>query len=117
MHMFTKVQQFPITGEVFSLNLSFHNDGDSNLENDDLIQNFLFPTQESKTWLLVVDFLFDNQGNQSATETDIVNIHAAYQTGKFLIAAEYTEQMSTAQQLMTNLMVTCFLLTIQYQTN
>ena len=55
-HMFTKVQLVSYNGEVFHLNLSFHNNGDSNLEDDDLIQNFLFPTQESKIGSLVVDF-------------------------------------------------------------
>ena len=50
MHMFTKVQQFPIT-EKFS-----HSTCHSTmrviqiLKMMTLIQNFLFPTQESKTW-------------------------------------------------------------------
>jgi hypothetical protein len=78
-------------GEVFSLNLSFHNDGDSNLENDDLDTELSFSYTGIENLVLGGGFLFDNQGNLSATETDIVNVHAAYQTGKFLVAVEYTE--------------------------
>jgi hypothetical protein len=78
-------------GEVFSLNLSFHNDGDSNLENDDLDTELSFSYTGIENLVLGGGFLFDNQGNLSATETDIVNVHAAYQTGKFLVAAEYSE--------------------------
>ena len=78
-------------GEVFSLNLSFHNDGDSNLENDDLDTELSFSYTGIENLVLGGGFLFDNQGNQNNTETDIVNVHAAYQTGKFLIAAEYSE--------------------------
>ena len=36
-------------------------------------------------------FLFDNEGNNVANETDVINIHAAYETGKFLIGVEYSE--------------------------
>jgi hypothetical protein len=79
-------------GEVFSLNLSFHNNGDSNLENDDLNTELSFSYTGIENLVIGGGFLFDNQGNESSTETDIVNIHAAYQTGKFLFAAEYTEQ-------------------------
>jgi hypothetical protein len=78
-------------GEVFSLNLSFHNDGDSNLENDDLDTELSFSYTGIENLVLGGGFLFDNQGNSLETETDIVNVHAAYQTGKFLIAAEYSE--------------------------
>ena len=78
-------------GEVFSLNLSFHNGGDSNLENDDLDTELSFSYTGIENLVLGGGFLFDNQGNQNSTETDIVNVHAAYQTGKFLIAAEYSE--------------------------
>ena len=78
-------------GEVFSLNLSFHNGGDSNLENDDLDTELSFSYTGIENLVLGGGFLFDNQGNLTSTETDIVNVHAAYQTGKFLIAAEYSE--------------------------
>ena len=78
-------------GEVFSLNLSFHNGGDSNLENDDLDTELSFSYTGIENLVLGGGFLFDNQGNQNNTETDIVNVHAAYQTGKFLVAAEYSE--------------------------
>jgi hypothetical protein len=78
-------------GEVFSLNLSFHNGGDSNLENDDLNTELSFSYTGIENLVLGGGFLFDNQGNLASTETDIVNIHAAYQTGKFLVAVEYSE--------------------------
>ena len=78
-------------GEVFSLNLSFHNDGDSNLEDDDLDTELSFSYTGIENLVLGGGFLFDNKGNLSSTETDIVNVHAAYQTGKFLVAAEYSE--------------------------
>jgi len=78
-------------GEAFSLNLSFHNDGDSNLENDDLNTELSFSYTGIENLVIGGGFLFDNQGNETETETDVVNLHAAYQTGKFLFAAEYTE--------------------------
>ena len=78
-------------GEVFSLNLSFHNDGDSDLEGNDLDTELSFSYTGIENLVLGGGFLFDNQGNSLGTETDIVNVHAAYQTGKFLIAAEYSE--------------------------
>ena len=80
-------------GELFSLNLSFHNGPDSNLESDDLDTELSFSYTGIENLVLGGGFYFDNQGNSAAatTETDYVNIHAAYQTGKFLIAAEYTE--------------------------
>ena len=90
--MFTKVQQFPMTGEVFSLNLSFHNNGDSNLEDDDLDTELSFSytgIENLVTWWWISCSTI--KAMNLSTETDIVNIHAAYQTGKFLIAAEYTE--------------------------
>ena len=80
-------------GELFSLNLSFHNGPDSNLESDDLDTELSFSYTGIENLVLGGGFYFDNQGNSAAAtiETDYVNIHAAYQTGKFLIAAEYTE--------------------------
>ena len=80
-------------GDLFSLNLSFHNGPDSNLESDDLDTELSFSYTGIENLVLGGGFYFDNQGNSAAatTETDYVNIHAAYQTGKFLIAAEYTE--------------------------
>ena len=77
-------------GDAFSLNLSFHNGGDSNLESDDLNTELSFSYTGIENLVIGGGFLFDNQGNESATETDVVNLHAAYQTGKFLFAAEYT---------------------------
>ncbi|MDC1005285.1 hypothetical protein OAQ34_06650 [Opitutales bacterium] len=80
-------------GELFSLNLSFHNGPDSNLESDDLDTELSFSYTGIENLVLGGGFYFDNQGNSAAAtiETDYVNVHAAYQTGKFLIAAEYTE--------------------------
>ena len=82
------------SGGAFGFNLSFHNDGDSNLENDDLDTELSFSYTGIENLVLGGGFLFDNQGNSSGTnkETDVVNVHAAYQTGKLLFAAEYTEQ-------------------------
>ena len=82
------------SGGAFGFNLSFHNDGDSNLENDDLDTELSFSYTGIENLVLGGGFLFDNQGNSSGTnkETDVVNVHAAYQTGKLLLAAEYTEQ-------------------------
>jgi hypothetical protein len=79
------------SGEVFSINLSFHNDGDSNLENDDLNTELSFSYTGIENLVIGGGFLFDNKGNDDSTETDMVNVHAAYQTGKFLVAVEYTE--------------------------
>jgi hypothetical protein len=78
-------------GDVISLNLSFHNDGDSNIENDDLDTELSFSYTGIENLVLGGGFLFDNEGNNAASETDLVNVHAAYTTGKFLIAAEYSE--------------------------
>jgi len=81
------------SGGAFGFNLSFHNDGDSNLENDDLDTELSFSYTGIENLVLGGGFLFDNQGNSAGSrETDVVNIHAAYQTGKLLLAAEYTEQ-------------------------
>jgi hypothetical protein len=79
------------TGDVISLNLSFHNDGDSNIENDDLDTELSFSYTGIENLVLGGGFLFDNEGNSAVSETDLVNVHAAYTTGKFLIAAEYSE--------------------------
>ena len=79
------------TGDVLSLNLSFHNDGDSNIEGDDLDTELSFSYTGIENLVLGGGFLFDNEGNSAASETDLVNVHAAYTTGKFLIAAEYSE--------------------------
>jgi hypothetical protein len=79
------------TGDVLSLNLSFHNDGDSNLEGDDLNTELSFSYTGVENLVLGGGFLFDNQGSDTATENDMVNVHAAYTTGKFLFAAEYSE--------------------------
>jgi hypothetical protein len=79
------------TGDVLSLNLSFHNDGDSNLEDDDLNTELSFSYTGVENLVLGGGFLFDNQGSNTATENDMVNVHAAYTTGKFLFAAEYSE--------------------------
>jgi predicted porin len=79
------------TGDVVSLNLSFHNDGDSNLEGDDLNTELSFSYTGIENLVLGGGFLFDNQGSDTATENDMVNVHAAYTTGKFLFAAEYSE--------------------------
>ena len=78
---------------MFSLNLSFHNGPDSNLEDDDLDTELSFSYSGIENLVIGGGFYFDNQGNNTNlnTETDYVNVHAAYQTGKFLIAAEYTE--------------------------
>ena len=59
-------------GELFSLNLSFHNDGDSNLEDDDLDTELSFSytgIENLSTWWWI---LFDNQGNQQLLETDLL---------------------------------------------
>ena len=81
------------SGGAFGFNLSFHNDGDSNLENDDLDTELSFSYTGIENLVLGGGFLFDNEGNNAGSrETDVVNIHAAYQTGKLLLAAEYTEQ-------------------------
>ncbi|MFL2929375.1 MAG: outer membrane beta-barrel protein [Opitutales bacterium] len=79
------------TGDVVSLNLSFHNGGDSNLEGDDLNTELSFSYTGIENLVLGGGFLFDNQGSDTATENDMVNVHAAYTTGKFLFAAEYSE--------------------------
>ena len=80
-------------GEVFGLTLSFHNEGDSNLEDNDLDTEISFSYTGIENLAIGGGFLFNNRGNSSSTrETDVVNIHAAYQTGKLLLAAEYTEQ-------------------------
>ena len=57
-------------GEVFSLNLSFHNGGDSNLEGDDLDTELSFSYTGIENLVLGGGFLFDNQGNLDSTETD-----------------------------------------------
>lgn len=79
------------TGDVLSLNLSFHNDGDSNIEGDDLDTELSFSYTGIENLVLGGGFLFDNEGNNAASETDMINIHAAYTSGKFLVAAEYSE--------------------------
>lgn len=79
------------TGDVFSLNLSFHNGGDSNLEADDLDTELSFSYTGVENLVLGGGFLFDNEGSNIATERDVVNVHASYTTGKFLLAAEYSE--------------------------
>jgi hypothetical protein len=79
------------TGDVLSLNLSFHNDGDSNIEGDDLDTELSFSYTGIENLVLGGGFLFDNEGNDAAIETDMINIHAAYTSGKFLVAAEYSE--------------------------
>ena len=79
------------TGDVISLNLSFHNGGDSNIESDDLDTELSFSYTGVENLVLGGGFLFDNEGSDVATERDMVNVHAAYTTGKFLFAAEYSE--------------------------
>jgi hypothetical protein len=79
------------TGDVISMNLSFHNDGDSNIEGDDLDTELSFSYTGVENLILGGGFLFDNQGNSGDDEADMVNVHAAYTTGKFLFAAEYSE--------------------------
>ncbi|MFL2914467.1 MAG: porin [Opitutales bacterium] len=79
------------TGDVISLNLSFHNDGDSNIEGDDLDTEISFSYTGIENLVLGGGFLFDNQGNSGDDEADMINVHAAYTTGKFLFAAEYSE--------------------------
>jgi hypothetical protein len=79
------------TGDVLSLNLSFHNDGDSNIEGDDLDTELSFSYTGIENLVLGGGFLFDNEGNNAVSETDMINIHAAYTSGKFLVAAEYSE--------------------------
>jgi hypothetical protein len=79
-------------GDVISLNLSFHNDGDANIEGDDLDMELSFSYTGVENLVIGGGFLFDNQGNNTGDETDVVNVHAAYTTGKFLLAAEYSEQ-------------------------
>jgi len=56
-----------------------------------LIQNFLFSYTGIENLVLGGGFLFDNEGSDVATERNMVNVHAAYTTGKFLFAAEYSE--------------------------
>ena len=79
------------TGDVISLNLSFHNGGDSNIESDDLDTELSFSYTGVENLVLGGGFLFDNEGSDVSTERDMVNVHAAYTTGKFLFAAEYSE--------------------------
>jgi predicted porin len=79
------------TGDVVSLNLSFHNGGDSNIEGDDLDTELSFSYTGVENLVLGGGFLFNNQGNSGNDERDMVNVHAAYTTGKFLLAAEYSE--------------------------
>ena len=78
-------------GDLFSLNLSFHNGGDSNLEGDDLDMELSFSYTGIENLVLGGGFLFDNEGNSATSETDVINIHAAYTTGKFLLGVEYSE--------------------------
>jgi hypothetical protein len=83
---------FSYSGEVFTLGLSFHNSAsDSNIESDDLDTELSFSYTGIENLVIGGGFLFDNSGNNAGTESDYVNFHAAYQTGKFLIGAEYTE--------------------------
>jgi hypothetical protein len=79
------------TGDVISLNLSFHNDGDSNIEGDDLDTELSFSYTGVENLVLGGGFLFNNRGNTDTEESDMINVHAAYTTGKFLLAAEYSE--------------------------
>jgi hypothetical protein len=79
------------TGDVISLNLSFHNDGDSNIEGDDLDTELSFSYTGVENLVLGGGFLFNNRGNTDTEERDMINVHAAYTTGKFLLAAEYSE--------------------------
>jgi hypothetical protein len=79
------------TGDVISLNLSFHNGGDSNIESDDLDTELSFSYTGVENLVLGGGFLFNNQGNSGNNERDMINVHAAYTTGKFLFAAEYSE--------------------------
>jgi hypothetical protein len=79
------------TGDVVSLNLSFHNGGDSDLESDDLDTELSFSYTGIENLVLGGGFLFNNRGNTGNEERDMINVHAAYSTGKFLFATEYSE--------------------------
>jgi len=71
--------------------------GDSrNVESNDLNLELAFTYTGFNSVVLGGGFFFDNQ-DDSADETDALNIHASRQFGKLLLAAEYSEIQNAAR--------------------
>jgi predicted porin len=67
-----------------------------NVESNDLNLELAFTYTGFNNVVLGGGFFFDNQ-DDSADETDALNIHASRQFGKLLLAAEYSEIQNTAR--------------------
>jgi hypothetical protein len=84
------------SADAFSVAASFQNKRGSNIDaGDDLDLEVSFSYTGIADTTIGGGYLWDNQAN-SATEVDVLNIHASRSFGKFLVAGEYTEVQDTA---------------------